>query len=250
MPFNLTGKTALITGASSGLGRHFAHVLARSGCAVAIAGRRRERLEAVQGEVLALGQRCIPVTLDVTLATTLAKAVDEAEASLGPIHILVNNAGMNIQGRAIDLDPSSLDQIMSTNLRAPFLLATELARRMISRGEGGRIINIASIGAFRVLAGLSAYCMSKAGVAMMTQCLAREWARYGINVNAICPGYIATELNQDWFESEAGKAQVKGFPRRQLMREEDLDEILLLLASDSSAAVTGALFSVDDGQSL
>jgi NAD(P)-dependent dehydrogenase (short-subunit alcohol dehydrogenase family) len=250
MPFNLTGKTALITGASSGLGRHFAHVLARSGCAVAIAGRRRERLEAVQGEVLALGQRCIPVTLDVTLATTLAKAVDEAEASLGPIHILVNNAGMNIQGRAIDLDPSSLDQIMSTNLRAPFLLATELARRMISRGEGGRIINIASIGAFRVLAGLSAYCMSKAGVAMMTQCLAREWARYGINVNAICPGYIATELNQDWFESEAGKAQIKGFPRRQLMREEDLDEILLLLASDSSAAVTGALFSVDDGQSL
>ena len=250
MPFNLTGKTALITGASSGLGRHFAHVLARSGCAVAIAGRRRERLEAVQGEVLALGQRCIPVTLDVTLATTLAKAVDEAEASLGPIHILVNNAGMNIQGRAIDLDPSSLDQIMSTNLRAPFLLATELARRMIARGEGGRIINIASIGAFRVLAGLSAYCMSKAGVAMMTQCLAREWARYGINVNAICPGYIATELNQDWFESEAGKAQIKGFPRRQLMREEDLDEILLLLASDSSAAVTGALFSVDDGQSL
>jgi NAD(P)-dependent dehydrogenase (short-subunit alcohol dehydrogenase family) len=250
MPFDLTGKTALITGASSGLGQHFAHVLARSGCSVAIAGRRRERLEKVQREVQALGQRCVPVTLDVTVPSTLAKAVDEAEASLGPIHILVNNAGMNIQGRAIDLDPSSLDQVLNTNLRAPFLLATELARRMIARGERGRIINIASIGAFRVLAGLSAYCMSKAGVAMMTQCLAREWARYGINVNAICPGYIATELNQDWFESEAGKAQVKSFPRRQLMREQDLDEVLLLLASDSSAAVTGALFSVDDGQSL
>jgi NAD(P)-dependent dehydrogenase (short-subunit alcohol dehydrogenase family) len=250
MPFDLTGKTALITGASSGLGRHFAQVLARSGCAVAIAGRRRERLEAVQREILALGQRCVPVTLDVTVTLTLATAIDQAEASLGPIDILVNNAGMNVQGRATDLDPSSLDQILNTNLRAPFLLATEMARRMIARGKGGRIINIASIGAFRVLAGLSAYCMSKAGVAMMTQCLAREWARYGINVNAICPGYIATELNQDWFESEAGKAQVKSFPRRQLMREEDLDEVLLLLASDSSSAVTGALFSVDDGQSL
>ncbi len=250
MPFDLTGKTALVTGASSGLGRHFANVLARSGCAVAIAGRRRERLEGLQRDLEALGARCVPVTLDVTVASTLAKAVDEAEARVGPIHILVNNAGMNIQGRAIDMDPSGLDQILDTNLRAPFLLATEIARRMISRGEGGRIINVASIGAFRVLAGLSAYCMSKAGVAMMTQCLAREWARYGINVNAICPGYIATELNQDWFESEAGKAQIKGFPRRQLMREQDLDEVLLLLASDSSAAVTGALFSVDDGQSL
>ncbi|MGC8536324.1 MAG: SDR family NAD(P)-dependent oxidoreductase [Rhizomicrobium sp.] len=250
MPFDLTGKTALVTGASSGLGRHFANVLARSGCAVAIAGRRRERLEGLQRDLEALGARCVPVTLDVTVASTLAKAVDEAEDRLGPVHILVNNAGMNIQGRAIDLDPSGLDQILDTNLRAPFLLATEIARRMISRGEGGRIINVASIGAFRVLAGLSAYCMSKAGVAMMTQCLAREWARYGINVNAICPGYIATELNQDWFESEAGKAQIKGFPRRQLMREQDLDEVLLLLASDSSAAVTGALFSVDDGQSL
>ena len=250
MPFDLTGKTAFVTGASSGLGRHFAHILARSGCAVAIAGRRRDRLESLQRDVEALGPRCVPVMLDVTVPSTLVKAVDEAEASLGPIHILVNNAGMNIQGRSIDLDPSGFDQIMNTNLRAPFLLATEIARRMIARGEGGRIINIASIGAFRILAGLSAYCMSKAGVAMMTQCLAREWARYGINVNAICPGYIATELNQDWFQSESGKAQIKSFPRRQLMREQDLDEVLLLLASDSSAAVTGALFTVDDGQSL
>lgn len=250
MPFDLTGKTAFVTGATSGLGRHFAHVLARSGCDVAISGRRRERLEELKLELLAAGRRSVAVTLDVTEASSLPVALDEAERQLGPIHIVVNNAGMNVQSAAVDLDPEGFDQVMGTNLRGPFLLATEVARRMIARGGGGRIINIASIGAFRVLPGLTAYCMSKAGIAMMTQCLAREWARYGINVNSICPGYIETELNQDWFRSEAGRAQVKSFPRRQLMREEDLDDMLLLLASDSSAAVTGALFTVDDGQSL
>ncbi|MDE2465973.1 MAG: SDR family oxidoreductase [Alphaproteobacteria bacterium] len=250
MPFDLTGKTAFVTGATSGLGRHFAHVLARSGCDVAISGRRRERLEELKLELSAAGCRSVAVTLDVTEASSLPVALDEAERQIGPIHILVNNAGMNVQSAAVDLDPEGFDQVMGTNLRGPFLLATEVARRMIARGGGGRIINIASIGAFRVLPGLTAYCMSKAGIAMMTQCLAREWARYGINVNSICPGYIETELNQDWFRSEAGRAQVKSFPRRQLMREEDLDDMLLLLASDSSAAVTGALLTVDDGQSL
>jgi len=140
--------------------------------------------------------------------------------------------------------------VMNTNLRGPFLMARETARKMIARGKGGSIINIASIGALRVLPGLTAYCMSKAALAMMTQCLAREWARKNINVNAICPGYIETELNSEWFHSEKGQEQINSFPRRRLAAEQDLDGMLLLLASPAARAITGALLTVDDGQSL
>jgi NAD(P)-dependent dehydrogenase (short-subunit alcohol dehydrogenase family) len=139
---------------------------------------------------------------------------------------------------------------MDTNVRGPFLLATEMARRMIKRGKGGRIINMASMGSFRVLPGLVSYCTSKAALAMLTQSLAREWARYGINVNALCPGYIETELNSAWFQDEKGKAQIKTFPRRRLAEEKDLDGMLLLLCSDASRAITGSLLTIDDGQSL
>jgi NAD(P)-dependent dehydrogenase (short-subunit alcohol dehydrogenase family) len=148
--------------------------------------------------------------------------------------------------RSID----EFDAVLRTDLRAPFVLAREAGQRMIARGGRGRIINIGSIGSVRVLPGLTAYCVAKAGIAMMTQCLAREWARYDINVNAICPGYIETELNRDWFATEGGRRQVSSFPKRRLGVQEDLDGLLLLLASDESRAITGALLTIDDAQSL
>ncbi|HRE61427.1 MAG TPA: glucose 1-dehydrogenase [Micropepsaceae bacterium] len=247
---NLTGKTALVTGATSGLGVRFARVLAEHGARVAIAGRRVERLRTLESEIKAAGGKCHALALDVTDPSAFAPALDEIERALGPIDILVNNAGMNVEGRATDVTPEMFDTIMGTNVRGPFFLATEAARRMIARKAEGRIINIASIGAFKVLPGLVTYCISKAAIAMMTKGLAREWARHGINVNAICPGYIETEINADWFATEGGKKQIAAFPRRRLGEPDDLDGMLLLLASDASRLITGTLMTVDDGQSL
>jgi NAD(P)-dependent dehydrogenase (short-subunit alcohol dehydrogenase family) len=250
MQFDLGGKTAFITGATSGLGRHFAKVLAQAGAKVAITGRRKERLQALQDGLQSAGHACAAIVVDVTKAGSLAPAIDEAETKLGPIDILVNNAGVNVHGFVAAQTPADFDLVMNTNLRAPFLLAQEIGKRMIARKKGGRIINIGSIGSFRVLPGLAAYCMSKAGIAMMTQCLAHEWARFDINVNAICPGYIETELNSAWFRSEKGREQVSSFPKRRLENEDDLDGLLLLLASDASRAITGSVIAIDEAQSL
>ena len=250
MKFDLSGRTAFVTGATSGLGRHFAKILSGAGAAVALAGRRADRLEAVKGEIEAAGGRAAAVVLDVTEAQRIAPALDQAEEALGPIDILVNNAGLSIFGLAADISAADFDKVIATNLRAPFLLATEVGRRTITAKREGRIINVASIGSFRVLPGVTAYCISKAGLAMMTQCLAREWARKGINVNAICPGYIETELNSEWFAGEKGARQIDGFPRKRLAKESDLDGMLLLLASDASRTITGSVLTIDDGQSL
>jgi NAD(P)-dependent dehydrogenase (short-subunit alcohol dehydrogenase family) len=248
--FDLSGRTALVTGATSGLGRHFAKVLAGAGAAVAVTGRRAERLESLHREISDAGARSAPVVFDVTDDAQIGPAFDKAETALGPVDILVNNAGINLPGAVLDRTIEEFDVVLRTDLRAPFIVAREAGRRMIGRGQGGRIINIGSIGSFRVLPGLTAYCIAKAGIAMMTQCLAREWARHEINVNAICPGYIETELNSDWFATEAGRKQIATFPRRRLAREADLSRLLLLLASDESRAITGALLTVDDAQSL
>lgn len=250
MEFDLKGRVVFVTGATSGLGWHFAGVLARAGAAVAISGRRAEQLAELRREIEAEGGKCTEIVLDVTDAKQIAPALGKAEAALGPIDILVNNAGMSANGPVADIATVDFDAVMSTNLRAPFLLTQDVGRRMIARKKGGRIINIASITAFRVLQGSAPYCISKAGLAMMTQCMAREWARYDINVNAICPGFIETELNDAWFESAKGKAQIQSFPKRRLQRPEDLDSTLLLLASDASRAITGALFNIDEAQSL
>ncbi len=250
MDFDLKGRVAFVTGATSGLRRHFARVLAGAGAAVAVSGRRVERLEELSREIETKGGRCAVVPLDVTDAAQISPAFDAAEAALGPVNLLVNNAGLSINGAAADLAIADFDTVMSTNLRGPFLLAQEAGRRMIARKSGGRIINIASITAFRVLPGSAPYCISKAALAMMTQCLAREWARYDINVNAISPGFIETELNAAWFEGEKGQAQIKSFPKRRLQHAEDLDGMLLLLASDASRAITGAMLTVDEAQSL
>jgi NAD(P)-dependent dehydrogenase (short-subunit alcohol dehydrogenase family) len=248
--FDLSGRTVFVTGATSGLGRHFAKVLAGAGAGVAISGRRTDRLDALAAEIAGAGGRCAAVVLDVTDDARVGPAFDEAEDRLGPLDILINNAGMNSPGLVLDRSLDELDVVLKTDLRAPLVMAREAGRRMIARGRGGRIINIASIGSYRVLPGLTTYCIAKAGLAMMTQCLAREWVRYEINVNAICPGYIETELNSAWFATEGGKRQVSTFPRRRLGKEEDLDGLLLLLASDESRAITGSLLTADDAQSL
>jgi len=250
MEFDLSGRTAFITGATSGLGRHFASVLAGVGANVAISGRRTDRLAEVKAEIEHAGGRCTNVVLDVTDPTRIAPSFDEVEKELGPIDILVNNAGVSVPGLVVDQSVEAFDAVMDTNLRGPFLMAREAGRRMIARKQGGRIINIGSIGTFRVLPGSTLYCISKAAIGMMTQCLAREWARYDITVNAICPGYIETELNSTWFRSEKGQAQVRSFLNRRLQAASDLDGMLLLLASDASRAITGSILPVDDGQSL
>ncbi len=250
MNINLQGRRAFVTGATSGLGRRFARVLADAGATVAIAGRRAERLAALKADIESSGGACAGVVLDVTDPARIAPAFDEAERAVGPIDVLVNNAGVNVQGLVAEQRIEDFDAVIDTNLRGAFMMAREAGRRMIARKSGGRIINIGSIGTFRVLPGLTAYCISKAAIGMMTQCLAREWARYDINVNAICPGYIETEINRDWFHSEKGQAQIRSFLKRRLQNEGDLDGVLLLLASDASRAITGALLTVDDGQSL
>ena len=248
--FDLSGRTAFVTGASSGLGRHFAKVLSTAGAAVALAGRRVERLNEVKAEIEKSGGRAAAIPLDVTDERAIAPALDAAEAALGPVDILVNNAGLSVLGLSVEVSAADFDKVIATNLRGPFLLATEVGRRLIAAKREGRIINVASIGSYRVLPGVTPYCISKAGLAMMTQCLAREWARKGINVNALCPGFIETELNDEWFASEKGKAQIASFPRKRLAQESDLDGMLLLLASDASRTITGSLLTVDDGQAL
>ncbi|MFZ4121854.1 MAG: SDR family NAD(P)-dependent oxidoreductase [Caulobacterales bacterium] len=254
-PFGLSGARVLITGASSGLGAHFASALAQAGARVALAARRSDRIEALAQEITKTGGSAVAIGLDVQDEASIIAGFDAAQAGLGgPMDVVVNNAGMNSQGAAVDLDIAAFDQLIAVNVRGVFLCAREGARRMMQAGVKstgrGRVINIASIGAHTVLPGLSAYCTSKAAVAMMTKSLAREWARQGISVNAICPGYVETEINAEWLSQEGGQRMVNGFPRKRLMRAGDLDHTLLFLAGAHSAYVTGAVITIDDGQSL
>ncbi len=252
---DLTGKNILITGTTSGLGRHFAQTLAASGARVAVTGRRADRLQDLCAEITGKGGYAFPVTLDVQDVQSIKQAVEACENALGPLDILVNNAGVNGAARAIDVTPEIYDELFDTNLRGAYFMATEVAKRMIHRHKNnpqitGKIINIASAAANVLLPGLSLYNMSKAGMTMMTKALAREWGRQGVSVNAINPGYIETELNGEWFHSDKGRAQIATFLRRRLNQANDLDGALMLLCSDSSAIMTGAILDVDDGQSL
>ena len=252
--FNLAGRTALITGASSGLGRRFAKVLAANGAKIVLAARRVDRLEALAAEIAAGGGEAMAVAMDVTDEASVIAGFAAAQARFGVIDTVIANAGMNNRAMAVEIDADEWDQVMAINVRGVFLTAREGAKRMIAAGfkstGRGRIILVASIGAVKVLPGLAAYCTSKAAVAMMGRSLAREWTNRGINVNVICPGYILTELNEEWFGEEGGKAQVAGFPRRRLMDEGDLDGMIGYLSSDASRATTGSVFTLDDGQTL
>jgi NAD(P)-dependent dehydrogenase (short-subunit alcohol dehydrogenase family) len=254
MSSDLSGRVALVTGASSGLGARFAKILSQAGAKVVLCARRIDRLEALAGEIRDSGGVALPLGMDVTDADSVAAAFDAAEATLGPVDTVFANAGMNNRALAVEITPDAWDEVMAVNVRGVFLTAREGAKRMIAAGSResgrGRIVLIASIGAHKVLPGLTAYCTSKAAVAMMGRSLAREWANRGINVNVLCPGYALTELNAEWFDEAGGKAQIASFPRRRLMDVSDLDAMALYLAGDASRAITGSVFTLDDGQSL
>lgn len=250
--FDLTEKTALVTGASSGLGARFARALAANGATVVLASRRVERLKELRAEIEADGGDAHVVALDVTDTDSIAAAVDEAERLAGAIDILVNNSGVSTTQRLLDVRPEDYDYVFGTNTRGAFFVAQQVASRMVARARTepqrqARIVNIASMAALKVLAQIGVYSMSKAAVVQMTRAMALEWGRFNVNVNAICPGYIVTELNEHHWDTEAGRKLVQMLPRKRLGQPEDLDGILLLLASEQSRFINGAVIAVDDG---
>jgi NAD(P)-dependent dehydrogenase (short-subunit alcohol dehydrogenase family) len=246
----LDGQKALVTGASSGLGRHFALTLARAGAVVVLAARSADKLAEAAAEIGRLGSRAISIPLDVTDASSVREAVARAEAEMGGLTTLVNNAGVVVSKPLFEHDENDWDRVMDTNLKGAWLVAQEVARRMVAHGRGGCIINIASILGLRVVGGVPEYCASKAGLIHLTKVMALELARHNIRVNAIAPGYIRTDLNRDFFEGEAGQAMVRRIPQRRLGEPGDLDGALLLLASDASRYMTGAIIPVDGGHLL
>jgi NAD(P)-dependent dehydrogenase (short-subunit alcohol dehydrogenase family) len=244
---DLSGDVALVTGASSGLGRRFAAVLAACGAQVAVAARREKLLNELASEIAAAGGVCLPVRLDVTDADQFAPAFDRVEAELGPVSILVNSAGMPDAQYATRMSTALVDEVIATNMRGPFLLACELARRLIERRTPGRIVNISSMAASHYAGGAAAlYSITKAAVERMTEVLAVEWAAFGINVNAIAPGAFASEM-MDGMLSRVGDV-TRSFPRKRLGDPAQLDSTLLYLVSPSSELVTGMIAKVDDGQ--
>ncbi|MBP0580527.1 glucose 1-dehydrogenase [Labrys sp. LIt4] len=243
---DLSGRTAVVTGASSGLGRHFAAVLARAGAKIIIGARRLEKLEEVREEIAALGADVGVVQVDVADPASVEQAFRDISAA-GGLDILVNNAGVTVTKPALDVTEQEWDQVLDTNLKGAFLMSQAAAHAMKGQGRAGAIVNIASILGQRVAGQLVAYTASKAALIQMSKALALEFARFGIRVNALCPGYIETDLNHGFFASEAGQALVRRIPQRRLGRLEELDGPLLLLCSDAGSYITGAALAVDGG---
>ncbi|KQT58470.1 2-deoxy-D-gluconate 3-dehydrogenase [Methylobacterium sp. Leaf456] len=245
--FDLTGRHVLVTGASSGLGRHFAGTLARAGAKLSLGARRAEALAETVAQVEAAGGEAHAIVMDVTDAGSIERALDAAEERFGPVAVLINNAGVTVTKPALELTEAEWDGVIDTNLKGVWLAAQASARRMVKHRTGGSIVNIASILGLRVAGAVAPYTVSKAGVVQLTQALALEWARHRIRVNALAPGYIQTELNDDFFESEAGKALMKRVPQRRLGAAGELDGPLLLLASEAGSYMTGSVVAVDGG---
>ena len=248
--FDLNGKCALVTGAYSGLGRHFALTLARAGARVALAARRLDALEQLAAEIAQSGGHAVAMRLDVTDAASVREALDQCEAQLGGLDILINNSGTASGVSILDQTEADWDRVLDTNLKGCFLVASETARRMRAAGRPGSIINIASILGFRQAAQVAAYSVSKAGLVQLTKAMALELARHNIRVNAIAPGYIDTDMTRGYMATPAGEAMLKRIPQRRLGRLEDLDGALLLLASDASSYMTGSVLVVDGGHLL
>ena len=252
---DLSGRVALVTGASSGLGAQFAKTLAKAGAGVVLAARRIERLKTLRAEIESEGGDAHVVGLDVTDPDSIRAAVAHAETEMGVIDILVNNSGVSSTQKLVDVTPDDFDFVMGTNLRGAFFVAQEVAKRMIARSRGtapgtftgGRIVNVASMAGLRVLGQIGVYAMSKAAVIHMTRAMALEWGRYDINVNAICPGYIDTEINHHHWQTEAGQKLVNMLPRKRVGKPQDLDAVLMMLCANESHFVNGAIISADDG---
>lgn len=245
---DLSGRTALITGASSGLGARFGRILGQSGANVALGARRKDRLEALASEI---GASAAAIAMDVASEADIIAGFDAAEAAFGTVDTVIANAGIDGVGMITAMSEADIARTLQVNLTGAILTAREGARRMMAAGVAkGRIVLVASITAFEPSPGLVAYSASKAGVVQAARSMAREWARAGICVNTISPGYIRTAINDAWFDTEAGQKQVARFPRRRLMGEDGLDGIMLLLCSDAAEFVTGANFVADDGQTL
>ena len=252
---DLSGRVALITGASSGLGTQFAKTLANAGAAVVLAGRRVERLKTLRAEIEAAGGDAHVVGLDVTDTASIRSAVAHAETEVGAIDILVNNSGVSTTQKLIDVTPDDYDYVFDTNTRGAFFVAQEVGKRMLARARGaapgtytgGRIVNVASMAGLRPLGQIGVYAMSKAAVVHMTRAMALEWGRYGINVNAVCPGYIDTEINHHHWETEQGQKLIQMLPRKRIGQPQDLDALIVMLCSNESHFINGAVIAADDG---
>lgn len=245
--FDVSREVILITGASQGLGRQFARVLSARGAAVALAARQTSKLKALEDEIKAKGGRAAAVQMDVTSTASIAQAIDAAEAALGPVTVLINNAGIAVEKLAIEQSEADWDAVIGANLKGAYFAATEIARRMIARQSGGNIINIASVLGSSVVKFVSPYAISKAAVIQATKALALELAASNIRVNALAPGYIDTEINHDIWETPAGEKLIKRIPQRRVGHESDLDGAIMLLASSASRYMTGSVVTVDGG---
>ena len=245
-PFDLSGKTALITGASSGLGAHFAKCLGEAGAAVVLAARRADRLKSLQAELTKVKVRATSVALDVTSAQSVAAALEAA----GPIDILINNAGVVVVKPALEMPEADWDAVVNTNLRGAWLMAQGAAKRWVADKRAGSIVNISSILGLRTIGQVAPYNASKAGLIHLTHVLAMEWARHQIRVNAICPGYIETDFNSDFWKTPGGQRLIERIPQRRVGQPEHLDGALLLLASDAGTFMTGSVITVDGGHTV
>ena len=252
---DLSGRVALVTGASSGLGAQFAKVLSAAGAGVVLAARRIERLKTLRAEIEAADGDAHVVGLDVTDNDSIKAAIAHAETEMGTIDILVNNSGVSTTQRIQDVEEEDYDYVFDTNVRGAFFVAQEVGKRMLARSRGsapgtftgGRIINIASMAGLRPLQQIGVYSVSKAAVVHMTRAMALEWGRFGINVNAICPGYIDTEINHHHWSTDQGKRLVDMLPRKRVGQPQDLDAVLMTLCANESHFINGAILSADDG---